>query len=308
MTRADLQERRRTHVEAHLRRTAALEAEDATLDGVIGMLSALRQVRDVPTLERRLCRDAVTACGFTRVMLSRVEGAVWRPWEVSFTVRPEFDRHFATHLRGSRISFASSPAEDEARRTLLPVTIDAATAPDAIPAPLQGLTGSYVVVPLVASTGLFGLLHGDHHPEPQHAEPHQRRALWLLADGFGDLYERAVLGERLRAQRTRVLQALQELDAEIGAIATAEPGLDREKPRAGAGGTPVVADAALTSRERDIARLLAQGYGNAAIARDLLITEGTVKTHVKSVLRKLGAANRAEAIAILLGHRTRGSG
>lgn len=306
--RHDLVDRRRELDERHRERTRILASEETTLAAVTAMLAALRRVRDVPTLERRLCHDAVAACGFTRVMLSRVEGDVWRPWEVSFTINPDFDRHFATHLRGERIPFASSPTEDEARRTLLPATLDATAAPGSIPSPLEGLTGSYVVVPLVASTGVFGLLHGDHHPEPQHTEPHEQRALWLLADGFGDLYGRAVLGERLRTQRARLKHAIQELDAEVSAIADANFDL-------GAGLQTLPADAdgpstrdlgALTRRERDVADLLARGFGNGAIARDLLIAEGTVKSHVKAILRKLGAANRTEAIAVLLGYPTRG--
>lgn len=305
MTTPELAARRRRLDDAHRAGAHALAAEDRTLDAVVTMLSALRQVRDVPTLERRLCRDAVAACGFTRVMLSRVEGEVWRPWEVSFTVNPGFDRHFATHLRGDRIPFAISPAEDEARRTLRPASLDARTARGRIPAPLQGLTGSYVVVPLVSSTGLIGLLHGDHHPEPQHTEPFERRALWLLADGFGDLYERAALGERLRAQRTRITQALQDLDAEVTAIADTDLGLDRGTPAIDVAAIVTPRTRVLTARERDVAELIARGFDNAAIARDLVIAEGTVKSHVKAVLRKLGAANRAEATAILLGHRTR---
>jgi hypothetical protein len=45
---------------------------------------------------------------------------------------------------------------------------------------------------------------------------------------------------------------------------------------------------------------MGQGYTNAQIARRLVISEGTVKSHVKHILRKLDAANRAEAVAIWL--------
>jgi DNA-binding CsgD family transcriptional regulator len=53
----------------------------------------------------------------------------------------------------------------------------------------------------------------------------------------------------------------------------------------------------LTHREIEILQLMAAGHTNAQVARRLVITEGTVKSHVKRVLRKLGAANRAEAVA-----------
>jgi DNA-binding NarL/FixJ family response regulator len=53
----------------------------------------------------------------------------------------------------------------------------------------------------------------------------------------------------------------------------------------------------LTRRELDVLRLLAEGNSNKAIAGQLVISPGTVKFHVNSILRKLRAANRAEAVS-----------
>ncbi len=60
----------------------------------------------------------------------------------------------------------------------------------------------------------------------------------------------------------------------------------------------------LTPRESEILALLAGGSGTRQIARRLVISEKTVKTHVQNILRKLGAASRLEAaaIAIRAGH------
>ena len=54
----------------------------------------------------------------------------------------------------------------------------------------------------------------------------------------------------------------------------------------------------LTPREREILCLLAEGQSNKMIARNLGISDGTVKLHVKSILRKLNVHSRVEAAVI----------
>ena len=54
-------------------------------------------------------------------------------------------------------------------------------------------------------------------------------------------------------------------------------------------------EARLTRRESEILRLVAEGKPNRGIARELWITEQTVKYHVSNIYRKLGVANRTEA-------------
>jgi NarL family two-component system response regulator LiaR len=56
------------------------------------------------------------------------------------------------------------------------------------------------------------------------------------------------------------------------------------------------APAALTERELEVLRLLAQGYANKEIAQHLLIAEDTVKTHVRRILAKLGVQSRTQAV------------
>jgi DNA-binding CsgD family transcriptional regulator len=55
-------------------------------------------------------------------------------------------------------------------------------------------------------------------------------------------------------------------------------------------------DDPLSERELEVLALLASGRTNAEIARELFVALGTVKSHVNNIYRKLGAANRAEAV------------
>ena len=57
----------------------------------------------------------------------------------------------------------------------------------------------------------------------------------------------------------------------------------------------------LTARERDIQRLITTGMSNKLIARELGISDGTVKIHVKNLMRKLGARSRLQVALLALG-------
>ena len=52
----------------------------------------------------------------------------------------------------------------------------------------------------------------------------------------------------------------------------------------------------LTAREREILEAIAQGLDNGGIARDLKISEKTVRNHVSTVMSKLGVTSRSQAI------------
>ena len=86
---------------------------------------------------------------------------------------------------------------------------------------------------------------------------------------------------------------------ELSAIVTqalADGAARRDAPRArpdSVGGMPV-----LTERELQVLRGMSRGCSNAEIGRELYLSEDTVKTHARRLFRKLGSADRAQAVAM----------
>jgi NarL family two-component system response regulator LiaR len=69
------------------------------------------------------------------------------------------------------------------------------------------------------------------------------------------------------------------------------------------GAMPVALGNDLTARERQVLALLADGLSNTAIAARLVISLSTVKSHVSSIITKLGASSRTEAATIAVRQR-----
>ncbi len=67
--------------------------------------------------------------------------------------------------------------------------------------------------------------------------------------------------------------------------------------------TPGALGSDLTARERQVLAVLADGLTNAEIAERLVISLATVKSHVSSIISKLGASSRTEAATIAVRHR-----
>lgn len=86
----------------------------------------------------------------------------------------------------------------------------------------------------------------------------------------------------------------------IQAIRKAAGGQRHIQPEVAARLAERVGRSQLSARELDVLRLLVGGKRNRAIADELDITEGTVKLHVSSILGKLGALDRTEAVTVAL--------
>jgi DNA-binding CsgD family transcriptional regulator len=156
------------------------------------------------------------------------------------------------------------------------------------------------VAPVVSGGSVVGLLHADTYASNRRLHEADRATLRSFADGIGLLLERLALLERLDLQRRQIAEALaaatQMVDdlcvAPVLLVADAEPVASCDPVRASA-----APHDRLTTREREVFSLLVGGATNAEIANRLTVSETTVKSHVKHILRKLRAANRSEAIA-----------
>jgi DNA-binding CsgD family transcriptional regulator len=223
-------------------------------------------------------------------------------------------------IRTVEIPLTSSLIETEMLRRRASVLIDGRAVARHTSGSLATLSRSraYVAAPIVVADRVAGFLHADAYSSGRPLTAADRVALQAFADLFGLLYERASMAERLLTQQQTIHAALSsaasgvaELGSQVGPLVRAELRAAEADADAGArreGGWPE-ADK-LTSREREILGLLATGATNSQIAAALVVSESTVKSHVKRILHKLPAANRAEAVyryTQLSGNRSRAS-
>jgi LuxR family transcriptional regulator, regulator of acetate metabolism len=281
-----------------LRRLAALDAG----------LAELRRVQDPDELLNRVCEAVVSYCGFDRAMLSQVNDSVWRPWKSFARAEREAERNFRVWISGiPEIELDHLLLESEMVRRHEPAIVTDGPRDPRVYGPLLAASGliSYVAAPLMPTGRVIGLLHADY--EDAHVVPLDRDILWAFATGFGQVFERAVLLSRLRDQRVQIRNAMQSVVSVLDELADAEIELaSRDHPTAlavsGPSRLPSTTQAnqlegLLTNRELEVLALMATGATNRRIAERLVITDGTVKSHVKRILRKLRAANRSEAIS-----------
>jgi LuxR family transcriptional regulator, regulator of acetate metabolism len=151
---------------------------------------------------------------------------------------------------------------------------------------------TYVVAPLVVQGQTVGLLHADATASGRTVDALDAEVVARYAEGLVGVFERAVLREMLQLHHHELRTAVDWMSARLSQLATdaGDPGPVGEVP------DPALADA-LTAREHEVLRLLARGQTNLEIARALVVREGTVKYHVKNILRKLGAISRADAVS-----------
>jgi DNA-binding CsgD family transcriptional regulator len=250
----------------------------------------------VHELGDRAVRELCVTLGFDRAILFAVEQdelvaeAVWfsgdADWAGEFKklarregVRPRLDHMLLESevVRRRRPLIVLDPENDP--RTYKPLI-------------RASQTQSYVAAPVMPGGHVIAMLHVDRYLTGQVVNEEDADLLWTFAEGFGYAYERMRLLSRLRRHAAELAQS--------GGMPVMAPAGLRPVPvvtRNGGDGD----ETPLTAREREVIELVSSGATNQEIANALVISESTVKSHVKHILRKLGAANRAEAVSRHLG-------
>ena len=291
---------------------------DGRFEALERVQSAVAELREVTSPREMLARAPAVLCAgsaFERVILSLVTGARMVAEAA----------HFAGDSRGAEAVLAqlqSSPPRLEhplieaelLRRRRATIVLDAEVHPrvDRAMARLMAWR-SYAAAPLVVGSQVIGVIHADRGAG-RPLDVLDRDVLWEFATGLAQAYESSVLRRTLRDERGQMRELLEWIrtrsselaDAPVtlaaGARAPVRPAAPPPAPvvsapsAAGARDDRMVFEGLLTRRELDVLRLLAEGASNRQVADALVISSGTVKFHVGSILRKLHAANRAEAV------------
>jgi DNA-binding NarL/FixJ family response regulator len=125
-------------------------------------------------------------------------------------------------------------------------------------------------------------------------EEHPEARVVILTTFEGDVEMQRALEAGARGYLLKTMPPGELLDA----IRQVHAGKKRIPPAVAAQLAEHMADEALTPREVEVLRLVAEGNRNKDIADRLFISEETVKVHVKHVMDKLDASDRTEAVAI----------
>jgi DNA-binding CsgD family transcriptional regulator len=276
-------------------------------------LSHLRRIDRVADIIQRGPEEVVRTVGFDRAVIFRVEGSNLVAAANYFRERPEWAQQVLEFAQAHPARLDHMLLETEMIRRRAPMLVpDPRNDPRAdkeLVAAYQ--TRSYVAAPVMPHGRVIAFLHADRYFSERDVTPLDRDALWTFAEGFGYAVERTILRSRLLAQRREMHRLVSSAETVCDHLCTAELELavaDTDGADVARAAVSMVAaldpaaprcrlDGLLTRRELEVLDLMANGETNASIAERLVISEGTVKSHVKHILRKMRAANRAEAVS-----------
>ncbi len=268
--------------------------------GLRRVREALRRVGDAQSADGVLEMALTQVCstlGFRRAALSRIDRDTLIVEQIRIPREHREAARLEEQVAGLTFPLSVLAAERRAIETVAAVLVET---PDrsALPHELARLMGHapYVVAPLARHGEIHWLLHADDNGTGTSMGNEDRECLWAFAEGLGFALESRTARDQQRAQRSRINDVL--LAAERAALSLGAPG-DRSAGAARAGDATV--RSMLTGREVEVLELMARGGTNREIAGHLVISEGTVKSHVASILRKLEAHTRSEAVSRYLG-------
>jgi DNA-binding CsgD family transcriptional regulator len=278
----------------------AVAADALDVAGLLGRLAELGPPSEMRSQSPKL---AANVLDFDRVLLSSIRASVLVADALHFASDDQRG-DVLSELRERPVALGYPLIEGEImrrRRAQVVLASEGQAVAKYAFADVLGWT-SYVAAPIILDGRPSGFFHADRHGSRADVSEADATRLASFAACFAVVYERAVLRHRLRVQREEMGQVAGWAAArtsELGdrSVTLAEDGDrdDEAKPVRSAGmGDSALRDL-LTPRELDVLQLMVRGETNAAIASQLVVSQGTVKFHVKNILRKLHAANRAEA-------------
>jgi DNA-binding CsgD family transcriptional regulator len=259
------------------------------LRGVQRAMTRLSSLDSVARLVSAAPREACRAVGFERAMLSHIRGDRISFASVSFDGDPIMAADFARLARAVRPRLDRCAPEHEAVVRQMPVLVRDAQQASGLFRPLTHVarTDSYAVAPIVRDGHTIALLHADQFGTGRALDELDRELLWTFAAGIGWAMD-DITHRDLRQAREA---GGDDLRGEVR-----PGGAELEPELTGSSGQLAM----LTAREQQVLQLMAEGASNAAIGAALVISQATVKSHVRHILRKLGASNRTEAVSLLL--------
>ena len=270
-------------------------------------LGRLGRSRSVAHLVERVPREVCRGCGVERAVLFSVHEAKVVVESAHFEGDSKWAAEFLQFARSTPQQSKLGSLETKIVRRRTPVLV-ADTQKD--PRRSNPLTAalrmkSYAAAPIMPEGRVIGILLADCYFSGRELNPLDLDTLCAFAERFGYAVERVALLERLRSQQDRVQALLSTtLEALSGTgKSNVDLGSSRRQVAAGSDLTLGLSSPAdgledlLTPRELEVLALLASGSTNVDVASRLVISESTVKSHVKHILRKLEAGNRAEAVS-----------
>jgi len=288
------------------RHELAEDAVDRRLRILSGMRGCTERLREIPTTAALACeapREIAALAGFSRVMFSRVTRSRWIPETIEITASAGPDDDLRSYLAGVEIPLSHTLLEADLVRRRVPACVADPRTESRVFRELvrRARCTSYVAAPIIAGGRVVGLLHADRVGQGFPVGVGDRDILWAFAEQLGLVHERAGLSERLQRHRDRVRRALADLVDEVTATCALDVDLVArvapERPAGPAADPQGRLDALLTAREREVLQLMASGATNSAIAAEFVLAESTIKSHAKSINRKLRVSSRAAAVA-----------